>query len=241
MNTRIFFFSSSRRMCWSGDDRGAGQGPLGTLRHPTGLHGSQWLGSEAVHASFERTETRQPCGNQVHLCAGTSHSAGALSPEWLFLLPLWPVPPACAPCLCPLPQGSRKKCTGHVPHTLRTTLPSLFRRGSGVPSLAQTSKEAVSHGGVGAAQPEHTMHSRCAGLSTSIPSQLLLWQCLVGVISTPPPAPFHSRRAHGSEHSYVRPLSGLLRAKPLTLSSWPSTHNLNHEAIFILPLCHWGC
>ena len=98
-------------------------------------------------------------------------------------------PLACAPCLCPLPQGSRKKCTGHVPHTLRTTLPSLFRRGSGVPSLAQTSKEAVSRGGGGAAQPEHTMHSRCAGLSTSIPSQLLLWQCLVGVVSTPPPGP----------------------------------------------------
>lgn len=234
-------------MCWSGDDRGAGQGPLGTLRHPTGLHGSQWLGSEAVHTSFERTETRQPCGNQVHLCAGSIPFSRSAEPR--VALPASPL--AWVPCLCPPTTGVQEEVYWPCPSHTQNNAPSLFRRGSGVPSLAQPCrllKKPSSHPlllkvgalmGGGWPQPEHTMHSRCAGLSTSKPSQLLLWQCLVGVVSTPPPGPISHRRAHGSEHSYVRPLSGLLRAKPLTLSSWPSTHSLNHEAI--LSLCHWGC
>lgn len=137
---------------------------------------------------------------------GASHSAGALSPEWLFLLPLWPGCPACAP----YHRGpGRSVLAMSLTHSEQHFQPFQKRLRSPQPGPAlQTSKEAVfsppppqgggSHGGGGWPQLEHTMHSRCAGLSTSKPSQLLLWQCLVGVVSTPPPCPISHRRAHGS-------------------------------------------
>lgn len=142
-------------------------------------------------------------------------------------------PLAWVPCLCSLPVpptiAVQEEVYWPCPSNTQNNVPSLVqtRLRSHQPGPAlQTCKEAafslppsssrwrLAWGGW--PQPEHTTHSRCAGLSTSIPSQLFLWQCLVGVVRTPLPCPIS------------QPKSSWLRAQLRKTLVWDTQGQASH-------------
>ncbi|EGW00552.1 hypothetical protein I79_008793 [Cricetulus griseus] len=103
-------------------------------------------------------------------------------------------------------------------------LPALFRRGSGVPSLAQVLschslllKVGALMRVVAAARPYQAL-TLCWG-KHSIPSPLLLQQCLVDAVSTRPPCPISQLKSPWLKAQLLMTLAWVTRAKPLTSSS----------------------